>query len=413
MKFIVKLLMIGCLVAGLTACESTSEAVEEWFDDDESEAAEEAEEAAVAVEDKPYPNLASVPDRPDTPAIALEAVSMEEGLAADKANARYTDEVLRNQTAQLQAENKRTRTASGKEQVATVSKTPPTNVPQPPPTPRVPPPRPASNEAADTGPPAAVKPSSVAAAQAAPAPATGPRRSKPVDRQVGDSTPAMAAVSQPAPGPRRTATPPPQPVAAKTPQPKPAPAAGQELATAGGPPDPEPLAPQPAPARAQQPTPPPAAAMTARPARPQPVQPAPVPAAAPPVPNGGAAQNGGPAQSTLIATIYFGDGQTGLTDDDRQILRQVRDLHSGSGTTIRVVGHSSMAGGIADPVRRQMINFKVSMDRANAVNHALVALGVPTNQLVVEARGAGVPRYDESTSAGAAGNRRTEIYFER
>ena len=45
-----------------------------------------------------YPNVNKVPETPETVATLTEAQEIEEGLRADRDNARYTDEVLRADT---------------------------------------------------------------------------------------------------------------------------------------------------------------------------------------------------------------------------------------------------------------------------------------------------------------------------
>jgi outer membrane protein OmpA-like peptidoglycan-associated protein len=112
----------------------------------------------------------------------------------------------------------------------------------------------------------------------------------------------------------------------------------------------------------------------------------------------------------LIATIYFPDGGSALSDHDRDILRQVADIYRKGATSVRVIGHSSRDGGDQSQ-QKAMVNYKTSLDRASAIAGALVESGVPRDALSVDARGANEPRYAESTRAGVAGNRRAEIFL--
>ena len=59
-----------------------------------------------------------------------------------------------------------------------------------------------------------------------------------------------------------------------------------------------------------------------------------------------------------------------------------------------------------------MINFRVSVDRANAVARELIRLGSKKNQLSVDAVSDTAPLYYEVMPMGEAGNRRAEIYLE-
>src|SRR5690348_11689345 len=53
--------------------------------------------------ERPYPNLASVPGPPDYAMSSAERDALTKSLAADRANARYTDEAVRTGTAPLAA----------------------------------------------------------------------------------------------------------------------------------------------------------------------------------------------------------------------------------------------------------------------------------------------------------------------
>ena len=94
----------GLLLGGLAACSAVPDAVNpvEWyrgvasvFEDDEAQL-ERAEEKAARQKtplpgtDKPYPNLATVPNRPQVTS-AAERGKVAAGLAADRENARYAE----------------------------------------------------------------------------------------------------------------------------------------------------------------------------------------------------------------------------------------------------------------------------------------------------------------------------------
>jgi outer membrane protein OmpA-like peptidoglycan-associated protein len=58
-----------------------------------------------------------------------------------------------------------------------------------------------------------------------------------------------------------------------------------------------------------------------------------------------------------------------------------------------------------------MANFKISVDRANAVAEELVRLGVMRENILIAAVSDAEPMYYEIMPSGEAGNRRTEIYL--
>lgn len=111
-------------------------------------------------------------------------------------------------------------------------------------------------------------------------------------------------------------------------------------------------------------------------------------------------------------TIYFAHGSTSLPAKGRELLREVAAWQREKGGAIRVVGHSSSRTGDMDPVRHKLTNFKVSLDRANAVAQELIRLGVPPNKLIVSAKSDAAPIYFEIMPLGEAGNRRVEIYLD-
>ena len=120
-----------------------------------------------------------------------------------------------------------------------------------------------------------------------------------------------------------------------------------------------------------------------------------------------------PSASQVPArTIYFAHGSTSLPAKGRELLREVAAWQHEKGGAIRVVGHSSSRTGDMDPVRHKLTNFKVSLDRANAVAQELIRLGVPPNKLIVSAKSDAEPIYFEIMPLGEAVNRRVEIYLD-
>ena len=118
------------------------------------------------------------------------------------------------------------------------------------------------------------------------------------------------------------------------------------------------------------------------------------------------------ASQAPARTIYFAHGSTSLLAKGRELLREVAAWQREKGGAIRVVGHSSSRTGDMDPVRHKLINFKVSLDRANAVAQELIRLGVPSDKLIVSAKSDAEPIYFEIMPLGEAGNRRVEIYLD-
>lgn len=114
---------------------------------------------------------------------------------------------------------------------------------------------------------------------------------------------------------------------------------------------------------------------------------------------------------TQVATIQFGHGSAGLSGEDRQILRQVAEIHRRHGGILRVVGHSSSRTADMSLERHRQVNYTTSVRRAEAVAAELRRLGVPGHAIDMVALADSHPLYREVMPSGEAGNRRTEIYL--
>jgi len=112
-----------------------------------------------------------------------------------------------------------------------------------------------------------------------------------------------------------------------------------------------------------------------------------------------------PTAETLAAIIRFGDGSSTLGATERDIVRQLAAIHAERGGKIRLVGHASRPAGSMETTNQQLVNFNISLDRATAVAEELIRLGVPSNEVVVEAAG------DNQASADAAQDRRVDVLF--
>ncbi len=113
-----------------------------------------------------------------------------------------------------------------------------------------------------------------------------------------------------------------------------------------------------------------------------------------------------------IATIQFSNGSASLTSNDRKILANVRQLQRERGGRVHIIGHASSRTRTMDPVRHKMVNFKVSVERANVVARELMRMGFKKDELLVDAVSDTEPEFYEFMPSGEAGNRRAEIYLE-
>ena len=108
--------------------------------------------------------------------------------------------------------------------------------------------------------------------------------------------------------------------------------------------------------------------------------------------------------------IRFRHGSASLTGKGKKYLIQVANQAKREDKTVFVVGHSSQRTGDMGYARHKMVNFSLSLDRANTVAKELRRRGVVSEKIVVQAKGDTEPLYFEYMPDGEAKNRRVEVY---
>jgi outer membrane protein OmpA-like peptidoglycan-associated protein len=321
---------------------------------------------------KGFPNLASVPERPKAPTEA-ERKRLADSLNADRDIAKYSDEVIKRQSA--------------------------ASAPSPPPAPAAPSstPRPPAAPAAPAVAPAAPRVPAVPAAPSVatlpPLPGASPMRARP-------PAPAGSVLSrEPVSRPPQFAAPPPSPVlpaaAANSVAPRTVPPSRnmRSIARVGNPSFGAPPAD--------------IAAALGGGSPPQPMQQfAPQPQVPGTFSNSVATANGAPA-----AMVRFKAGSAQLTREGSRLVQQIAGMYRQRGGAVRVEGHASSRTRNMDPVQHHLVNFNVSLNRANAVANELVRQGVPSQSVFVAAMSDSQPLFYEVMPAGDAGNQRVEIHF--
>jgi outer membrane protein OmpA-like peptidoglycan-associated protein len=341
-----------------------------------------------------YPNLATVPAPPARAMTAADREKLTQSLIADRANARYSDELLR----------------AGSSVAA-------------------PPPPPASTDGSATAEPAA-PPAPAPVAVARPAAPLSAARPPPAA-----TAPAAAAASgQKTAAPSSAATPRTAEAGGK------APAAARRLRKQGEPPEPGPMessleVPQaratPEPEQIEPPPPPPqlppAPTVASAPKRFQgglaaggalaPVampdakaaagfEPAPAPPQLPPpAPDRAAAATPGKGAAkppafvgNSVAEVKFAADSTSVSDAGRRTLETVVPLYQQNPGKVRVVGYAEGGGGAVEKLNR----YRTALDRAQAVAAVLTQAGIPSDKIQVEAAPAG----------SGSGESRAEVVFE-
>jgi len=118
----------------------------------------------------------------------------------------------------------------------------------------------------------------------------------------------------------------------------------------------------------------------------------------------------GPAY--LVGTVNFAHSSARLNASDRDLVASVAAAARETDAFVRVVGHASARTAEMSLSQHELVNFEISLARAQAVAAALISAGLPEDRVLVEAMSASQPLYFESMPSGEAGNRRAEILFQ-
>ncbi len=110
--------------------------------------------------------------------------------------------------------------------------------------------------------------------------------------------------------------------------------------------------------------------------------------------------------------LHFGIGSAAISGRGHKALRAIAQAHRTRGGTIRVIGHASSRTRELPLERHNLVNFEVSLARAQAVTNQLTRLGVPAGMVFVSAKSDAEPVYHEWMPSGELGNRRVEVYID-
>lgn len=120
------------------------------------------------------------------------------------------------------------------------------------------------------------------------------------------------------------------------------------------------------------------------------------------------AADGGSYQAGVIR---FSNGSSSLSASDRGVIHELVSLIREYNASVEIVGHASSRTRNMDPSEHKLINFEISLKRANTVAEALINAGTPSDRVSVVAVGDSQPVSSEAMPAGEAENRRAEIYL--
>lgn len=113
-----------------------------------------------------------------------------------------------------------------------------------------------------------------------------------------------------------------------------------------------------------------------------------------------------------VGLLLFDNGSASLSQADRTLLQRVAAVARQNGAVVRVVGHASSRTGEMNVPSHLNKNLNISEARASAAAAELNAAGLPSERIVIEAKGDSEPLYSEAMPSGEAGNRRVDVYLQ-
>lgn len=105
--------------------------------------------------------------------------------------------------------------------------------------------------------------------------------------------------------------------------------------------------------------------------------------------------------------LYFDHDSVTLDSENARVVASTAQKVKGG--PVKVSGHASKESSITDPVKRKMVNLKISMDRALAVARGLIMGGVPAEQIETAAYGEVRPSPPVDGKDAESASRRVEI----
>ncbi|USG60035.1 OmpA family protein [Sneathiella marina] len=115
--------------------------------------------------------------------------------------------------------------------------------------------------------------------------------------------------------------------------------------------------------------------------------------------------------TTPVEIIFFQQGSNRIGRNDKQKLRKIAETQLRSGGVLKVVGHASSRTRELPLDEHMLVNLNASQRRATAVAQTFLDLGVAGDNMIVESVSDSVPLSVEAMPSEEAKNRRVEIFL--
>lgn len=111
-----------------------------------------------------------------------------------------------------------------------------------------------------------------------------------------------------------------------------------------------------------------------------------------------------------VSRVYFSHDGRMLDQGDREALFEMSQ--NAPDGVIQVIGYSSAESSIKDPITRQLVNLRVSLDRAYEVSKNLIENGVPAKNILTSGWGEAHPAPATEDMSADAASRRVDVHVD-
>ncbi|MDR2934055.1 MAG: OmpA family protein [Rickettsiales bacterium] len=115
--------------------------------------------------------------------------------------------------------------------------------------------------------------------------------------------------------------------------------------------------------------------------------------------------------SFLASVIYHSNGKSDLSNRDLEVLKKIASIVKEKNGTIKIVGHASSRTANMSLIDNKMVNYNISIERAERIKKELVVYGVNAKDISLVAVSDTEPVNQEVMPMAENVNRRSEIYI--
>ncbi len=115
--------------------------------------------------------------------------------------------------------------------------------------------------------------------------------------------------------------------------------------------------------------------------------------------------------SFLASVIYHSNGKSDLSTKDLEVLSRIAKISKDKSATVQIVGHASSRTGNMSLLENKMVNYNISIERAERIKKELMNYGVSAKDISLVAVSDTEPINREIMPIAENVNRRSEIYI--